>query len=274
MKAAFGNYTFALYSFGYFLEAMRRMEVQYIELWGAAPHFYIEDESWESAATLGREIRSRNLHLVCFTPEQCAYPINIASENRAMRERSIRYFEKAIEYAALLGAPAVLVTPGQGSRDKPARDALYRSIDGINHLARKARAAGIVLFLEHLTRATTNLIIRVKDMADYLSLVDDRKTVRGMADIDMMGRENEGIADYLSTMNSLPAHVHLVDGFPGGHLVPGDGVLPLVEETALLQREGYEGFLTLEVMHERYLYEPEQTVRNCSDWLEKQGISR
>jgi protein FrlC len=272
MRAAFGNYTFVLYSFGYFLEVMQRFGIQSIELWGAAPHFYIEDESGASAAAIGREITSRKMRLVCFTPEQCAYPINIASENRTMRERSIRYFEKAIEYAALMEAPAVLLTPGQCSRDMPVSEAWNYSIDAVNRLSQKARRLGIVLFLEHLTRTTTNLVIRMNELAKYLSLVD-REIVKGMADLDMMGREKEGIAKYISAMKELPGHVHLVDGFPGGHLVPGDGILPLAKEIDLLRQKGYEGFLTLEVMHERYLLDPEEAIRRCITWLTKQGIA-
>jgi protein FrlC len=270
MKPAFGNYTFALYSLSFFFDAMSRFGIQDIELWGAAPHFYIEDETPESAQALGREIASRGLRLACFTPEQCAYPINIASENPALRVRSVAYFEKAIEYAVLMKAPAVLLTPGQCSRNYPASEAWKRSIEAVNGLAQKAQRLGIELFLEHLTRSTTNLVIRMRDMANYLAQVDS-PVVRGMADLDMMGREHEGIADYIAAVGNLPAHVHLVDGFPGGHLVPGDGVLPLVEELRLLRQEGYEGFLVPEVMYEKYLHFPEDAVHRCIDWFTTHG---
>lgn len=50
------------------------------------------------------------------------YPINIGAEEPWIRKRSVLYFEKGLEAAEVLGIDKMLVTPGDGYRDKPADD--------------------------------------------------------------------------------------------------------------------------------------------------------
>ena len=42
-QIAVGNYPYAMYSFDYFLESMKRLGVDQIEVWAAGPHFYLDD---------------------------------------------------------------------------------------------------------------------------------------------------------------------------------------------------------------------------------------
>jgi protein FrlC len=268
MIATFGNFLYALYTLDYFLESMERFEIQSIELWGAAPHFHLEDRKANEAKELGKRLHERGLKVVCFTPEQCSYPINIASEDEIMRQRSINFFEKAIQYAPLLGSPAVLITPGQGSRNLPAKNAWQRSQQSMAYLAGRARKEGVALYLEHLTRTTSNVIVTMQNMACFLNELSE-SNVFPVADIDMMARENERLSDFETALGCMPAHVHMVDGLPGGHLVPGDGVLNLEKEFKWLHDKGYTGAFTFEVIHERYLIEPNEAVKKCLDWLKK-----
>ena len=38
--------------------------------------------------------------MVCYTPEQCVYPVNWAAADDHARERSVRYFERSVEITA------------------------------------------------------------------------------------------------------------------------------------------------------------------------------
>ena len=61
-------------------------------------------------------------------------------------------------------------------------------------------------------------------------------------------------------------HVHFLDGNPGGHLVPGDGVLELDAALQTLKDMDYTGFLGLEVLDRRYVMDPEAAMRRAMDW--------
>ena len=56
-----------------FLDDAVKYEVKNVELWGAAPHFHLEDMTYRQVSGVRREIDSRGLKLVCFTPEPVSY---------------------------------------------------------------------------------------------------------------------------------------------------------------------------------------------------------
>lgn len=72
----------------------------------------------------------------------------------------------------------------------------------------------------------------------------------------MIGQENLG-------------HVHFVDGNPGGHLVPGDGVLDLDGALEKLKAIHYTGALGLEVLDRRYVFAPEAAMKQAMDWYKE-----
>ena len=74
--------------------------------------------------------------------------------------------------------------------------------------------------------------------------------------LDVIGPENLG-------------HVHFVDGNPGGHLVPGDGVLDLDGALEKLKAIHYTGALGLEVLDRRYVFAPEAAMKQAMDWYKE-----
>jgi protein FrlC len=50
--------------------------------------------------------------MICFTPEQCIYPFNIASPDELLRRISVDYFLRCIEDAAGFGCGKIMLTPG------------------------------------------------------------------------------------------------------------------------------------------------------------------
>jgi sugar phosphate isomerase/epimerase len=74
------NLHYLNYSLEYFLNSMAKNEIPNIELWGGFPHLYSEDVTLGQAVQLRKEIESRGLNLVCYTPEQLMYANNIAAK--------------------------------------------------------------------------------------------------------------------------------------------------------------------------------------------------
>ena len=254
------NFHYCRYPFEFFLDSMVTLGVQAIELWAAAPHFYREDLSPSAIRRIRREIRSRGLGLVCFTPEQCVYPINLAAKETAFRKRSIAYFLDNLDAAAELGSPLLLVTPGCGYFSEPRAEAWRRSRDSLVSLARQAERLGVVLALEPLSPASSNLINGLSQLRRMVTEVGSSH-LRAMLDTVQMAIIGEDIESYLEAFGKNLVHIHLVDGAPQNHLAWGDGILPLEKYLRALRQHKYAGWATLEICDRRYYRAPQRADR-------------
>ena len=111
-QVAAGNFHYRNYPFTYFLDSIARMGVKNIEIWAAAPHLCVDLVTQHEVSSIKKEIQHRNLKTICFTPEQCVYPINLAAKEHKLRQYSVEYFKRSIEISIELDCQMVLVTPG------------------------------------------------------------------------------------------------------------------------------------------------------------------
>lgn len=249
------NFHYLHYPLEFFLDAMVKYKVQQIELWGAAPHLYVEDLTISEISNIKREIDQRELKVVCFTPEQCMYPINLAAKEKNLRERSIAYFKKSIDTAVELETPMVLVTAGWGYRNESREEAWNRTKDSIEQLTSYAEKKGIVLALEPLQKIESNLINTLPDLKEMLNSISS-SFLKGMVDTIPLAVEGENLADYFEQLQDDFIHIHFIDGNPTGHLAWGDGSLPLEDYINTLVKHQYNGALTLEFTSSQYLLDP------------------
>lgn len=253
------NFHYLHYPLNYFLDAMVKYEFEQIELWGAAPHLYVEDISLADIRSIKKECHQRQLKVVCFTPEQCMYPINLAAREQVIRDRSIVYFKKSIEAAVELEAPMVLVTAGWGYRNESREEAWSRTKDSLEQLTAFAEKQGIVLALEPLQKIESNLICTLTDLKEMLASIPSSH-LKGMVDTIPLAVEGERLGDYLEQLQDDFVHIHFIDGNPGGHLAWGDGSLPLEKYMNTLAQHHYNGALTLEFTSSQYLLNPNEAI--------------
>jgi protein FrlC len=254
------NFHYCRYPFEVFLDAMTKLGVDAIELWAAAPHFYVEDLSPAGVRQVERHVKSRGLRLACVTPEQCVYPINLAAKEPAFRNRSLAYFVRNLEVAADLGSPLLLVTAGCGYFSEPRAEAWRRSRDSLARLARRAERLGVVLALEPLSPASSNLINGLSQLRRMVAEVASPH-LKAMLDTVQMANIGEEIEAYCTGLGEDLVHVHLVDGAPQSHLAWGDGILPLAKYLGALGQHGYAGYATLEICDRRYFHAPQRADR-------------
>lgn len=244
-----------------FLDDVAASGVKRVELWGAAPHFYIGDRSLADAAAFARDLRNRGLSLVCFTPEQCVYPVNIAAPERDLRERSICYFMDSLEMSAAMESPALLVTPGTGYVSEPEAQARDRSVDALGRIAARAGELGITLFLEALPPAYSNIARTAAELRVLLEAVN-APALTGMLDTGGACLLSESVQDYIATLGPLLGHVHMIDSdSAGSHLAWGDGMLSAPEIIAALDAAAFRGSLSIELTSPRYYLDPEAPMR-------------
>ena len=253
------NEHFRRYSLDFFLDSMVKLGIENIELWAASPHLYIEDVTYSEVGRIRKEIERRQLQLICVTPEQCIYPVNIAAREPNVRERSIHYFLKSIEVTSELGANMLQIIPGKGYFDEPVEEAWKRSRESLETIAKKAESLDITVVLEALELKESNLITNVSELKRMLNEVGSSH-LQAVIDTCPMAAAGETFADCFRELGKDLRHIHFVDS---SHLAPGDGTLPLSQYLEEISRHNYNGYLTLEIVSSRYISDPVKPLENA-----------
>lgn len=270
-RIALGNFHYARFSFAYFLEAALSLGIDNIELWAAAPHFCLDTIDNDSMSATKRLIDEHGLRVVCLTPEQCSYPVNIATPDESLRRYSVKNFMKAVDAASYLDCPRVLVTAGCGYFDQSREQAWGTSLESMTEIGRYAARSGVELAYEPLSAYSSNIVNNATQLAAMLEELGN-PSIQGMLDTGQMALIGESIEDYPRLLGKRLTHVHLVDGAPAGHLVIGDGCLPIAEYVAALETSGYAGYYSLEITDIRYRLDPAQADERGLKWLEDHEV--
>ena len=253
------NEHFRRYSLDFFLDSMVKIGIENIELWAASPHMNMEDVTYSEVGRIRKEIERRQLKLICVTPEQCIYPVNIAAKEPNVRERSINYFLKSLEVTAELGANMLQIVPGKGYYNEPVEEAWARSRGSLETIAKKAETLGITIVLEALEFKESNLINNLSDLKKMLQEVGSAH-LQAVIDTCPMAAAGETFDDCFRELGQDVRHIHFVDS---SHLAPGDGALPLSQYLEEISRHKYNGYLTLEVVSSRYINDPVKPLENA-----------
>ncbi|MCA1033580.1 TIM barrel protein [Bacillus infantis] len=260
MKLAGMNITFRHYPFKEFLECMTSLDIRHIELWAGEPHFYVYRNLPGHLRSMKRELRSRKMELVCFTPEQCVYPYNIAASDSDWRRSSVEYFKDNLYAALELDCNMMLITSGIGDHSVSTGESWDYAADSIHQLAKIAEKEGMNLVLEPLTRFETNLVMDVEGVKRMLEDIRS-SSLTGMIDTVAMKLAEETPEDYFSALRDVK-HFHLIDGdgVSDAHLALDDGVLDWRGYMESLESSGYKGACTLEIMGSDYYKIPKEIV--------------
>lgn len=258
------NFSYLRCSLDRWLADMASLEVRNVELWGVAPHLYVDDTTPAQVDAIRRKIEAHDLTLACFCPEQVMYPINIAAADPTARERSIAYFHRCAEVAAQLGAPILFLTSGWNTLDEDLDAAWERSRDALADIAAKGEALGLTCVLEALQPVESHIVTTSADIARMRAEIG-APNLKVALDTGAMVAAGETIPDY--TSKGDVHHVHFVDGNPTGHLAWGDGTLPLSTYLRDLAAADYAGFLSLETISDRYWLDPLPPVKQSLETI-------
>jgi protein FrlC len=222
------NFSYQQMTFERFLDDMVALGRENLELWGIAQHLDVPQFSFADARRMRRQLSARGQSVQCITPEQVMYPVNLASAVDSIRTQSIATMKKAADICVELEAPLLFLTAGRGFEDQPQEDAWNRAVDGLGAVASYAQSLGIDCVIEPLQRHESNLANDSAGLARLLGEVD-LPNVFVALDTVAMAVAGETVDSYVDRFGDRIRHVHLVDGKPAGHLVWGDGELPLGE---------------------------------------------
>ena len=269
-RFALGSYQYLRYPMEYFLDTAVMLGIPNVELWAAAPSFCLDTMDEGQLLKKAAQNRSRGLSVCCITPEQCQYPANLAAEDEARREYSIRNTEKAIRAAEILNCPRVLVTAGCGYFNRPRIEAWKRSADSLSRLSETAKKAGVILLLETLTPMSSNVLNTPEQQAEMIAAMPE-DSIRPMLDIGQMVYMQQELSRYLRHGKRL-AHVHLHESHPAIHMALGAGDLPLLTYLEELEENGYRGMYALELNDPCYREAPRAADQKSVEWLRNQKV--
>lgn len=258
------NILHSRFSLEYFLDGMKEIGFENVEFWGGTPHYNYMAPQREQQEHIKKLFRERNLNMVCFTPEQCVYPFNIAAKDEGIRKMSIDYFLRCIEDAAGFDCEKIMITPGWGNFDEPAEEAWKRSADSVNLLLSKSEQEGVRIVYEILQPSESNLVTDLKTLKRMMKSFDS-PYIACCVDTVPMCCAGETLEDYFREFGGKIQHIHLNDGTPAGHLAWGNGTQNLEEHLRTLDRHGYEGFITFETCDDEYALRPNDAFRQDYD---------
>lgn len=257
------NFAFQHYPFERFAAQMRAFGMREIELWGIAPHLDLHHATPSRIAAVRRTLAEFDLGVFCYTPEQVLYPINIASGDADWRRSSIDLFKRGAEICAALGASRLFLTSGRGWECEPPAAAWQRSAAALREISEHAASLGVRCLLEPLQRVETNVLTNAADLRRMLDEVGVG-TIDVVLDTVALATAGDTVADYFDLFGDRVAHVQIVDGTPAGHLVWGDGNLPLDLWIDELAAAGYAGRLTFEPFgNGAYALDPVAAWKRC-----------
>lgn len=232
-----------------------------IELWGIAPHLDLFHASDAKVASVRKLLADHGLSVRIFTPEQVVYPVNIASGDADWRRASVECFRRAADIAAALGARHLFLTAGRGYESAAPDQAWEHAAQSLAEIAEHAAGLGLRCLLEPLRRPESNILHSAADLARMLEHLG-REDMDAVLDLVAMAAAGDRPAEYLRRFGPRLAHIHVVDGTPAGHLVWGDGELPLADWLMELVGAGYGGTLSFEPFGDgRYALKPETALR-------------
>lgn len=244
----------------------KRFGYDYVELWGGRPHAYPYD--FDICVPIIKSlIKKYDMPVKIYTPEMNAYPFNMMWENEKMRQDSIDFTCKAMDFAKAIGAEYTLISAGHAGFNSNNEEIKIRLYDSLKKLIEYAKSINHKIIYECLTTFESNVSNTSNDMLEILEYFDDPHLV-GMNDIIVPFTNGEKINSYLEKLGERCSHMHIVDsdGVSESHVCPGLGVLPLEQVMEELNYMKYDKTVTIELVT-NYLNEPSLYAKMAIDNL-------
>lgn len=259
------------YSFDYFLDSMEKCGLKNIDLWGASPHYcrldYLtSNDAFRKIREMRKKIDDRGMKVVVYTPETLAYPYSFSHPEDAIRNRTVDYFDMAMEDALNFGTDKVFINSGCGLLDLPREESWKRAVETITKVAEIAEKKGVTLILEQLQPYESNLVTTCDDIVCMLNEVNS-PNLKVCVDVIAMEVVGDDLEQFFKVLPRDIELIHYADGDPSGHYILGDGDLPLKEYIKILEKQDYTGYITLEINDSIYWDDPHNSIKRSVEYL-------
>ena len=275
-QVAPANFVFQKFSLEYTLDTIQRSGAKAMEFYCAEPHFSLDDATPDEIKYIGKKLRAHGLKVVDVCPENCTYPVNLASTNMYTRKRSFDYYVKALQAANEWECHNSLFFPGRTTLDASQKDAWKRSVDSMRELAHIAEVYGVTILLE----AAPSTVTVVTNLDKEVQMIEEVHSpgLSGMVDLMCLASIHETMESAVEKfgMDRL-RHVHFNDGVEvsAGHWTQkllGEGDVPVEQMLQVLDRNQYAHYFGWEAFSP-YDEDPKAALAQTMAWCRDRFVN-
>lgn len=262
------NFAFTSHEFNYFLKCMEELDIHNIEFYAASPHLYLYDVTPRRAYEIHRKLLNSNISVEVFTAEQCMYPISISINDELVRERSLKYYESALQCASVLESPNMQIVTGSGYLSDNHDDDFKRAVEGLYQIVKLAEKLGITIYLENDPNTSVRTAVDTRKMIDII----DSNNLKGLIDTNGIATSGEDFESAVEVLGTDLKHLHFIDYIKEPEqycLIPGTGELPLEKYIEILEKHSFKGTLTPELWGSTYLNDPKDAIKRSLEYCWK-----
>ena len=257
------NISYQFYSFDYFLDSMAKIGIKNIDIWTGYPHFLVDEDYETQAQKICNQCNLMGINVSNITPKVIGWPLNIADKNEKIRGNAIRYIERCIDAAEILGASSLQLVPGTGLYDEPVEDAWRLSRESLSILSEYALKKKKQLALEAIQILESNL---VGNRAQLKRMVEEVNSpaLGAVVDTTHMEKNGESLDEYFDSLGEKIKRVHLNES---NQLPWGEGNNPLNVYLRQLNRHKYTGPITIEICSKVHYLNPHNAMKKTFDYV-------
>jgi protein FrlC len=235
-----------------------------IELGAASPHAYPDYVNLERRREIRSCLDANGLALASMLPAPGGGPgFNAASPLLEERANTLDQYRKVIDLCADLGGRTVIYVAGWQIFGTAREQAWEWSRQALENIADHAASRGVTIVIEP-TSADSNLVDSCDDALRLKSEVG-RSNVKLMFDTYHVIYRNEISTDYVERMGVDLHHIHLADA---SRAAPSDaGKADYRGIVRMLRKQGFDGYLTMEIGFDRRNVEPDRVARDAYDYV-------
>lgn len=176
-----------------------------------------------------------------------ASPADRAVSDPSALDRNLADLDRVARFAAALSIPTLFLLPGVTRPGTPRRDLLAASATSLRAMLPVTQAHGVQLTIEpHVG----SLLASPAETLDLLAAVPGLQLTLDYAHFACLGVPQPEI----DRLAPHAAHVHLRQARPGALQAKwGEGTLDLGRMIETLREAGYDGFLSIEYVHQPYM---------------------
>lgn len=265
MKISTATSVFVNYSLNDAVEAVIKAGFAGIDLWCGRPHLYRHDHSPAALEGIRKKLEEAGVTPVSLMPAFFRYPYSLSSPNEVVRQDSIAYVKDCIDNARLLGSNQVLIVPTHSLKGQPVEDTRWQFLESLKSLCAYAEPVGMKLGIEIVYPRLSDIL---SSSAEALSIMQTLGypglgVVLDSGHIHLSGEDLEQALCALGS-SLLQVHVNDNDGQAQQNAIPGEGSFDFGRLVRLLDRNGYAGFLSLELGW-NYSFDPLPAVSQAKD---------
>lgn len=212
---------------------------------------------------LRRVLKQYGLEVSCISTGQVFADLRLYLTNpdRESRREAVSVLKGLVEIASEFGG---LVNLGRArgfiAPDQDEQQATELFLDSLSTLLPTAQKLGVTVIIEPVNRYEINFINNVEECNALLRKVS-YPNVGIMPDVFHMNIEDAYIGQALTENTALIKYVHLADS---NRLAPGWGHLNFNEIFAGLQRGGYDGWVSIEILPKP---DPDTAAKQAADYI-------